>query len=157
MWLKLKYSMWISLSHIENKIVLGVVVTSPVAQMIKNLPAMQETRVRSLGYTWYLSFFVWLTSLNMIISRPISVAANGIISCFFMTEKYSIIYMCVYIYIYIYTHSVTSFLSIHIKLTILIWVLQRVNMDKSIYIKADSVFFSESVFFFLCLYELLFL
>ena len=32
-----------SLSHNRNK-------DFPVAQMVKNLPSMQETRVRSLGY-----------------------------------------------------------------------------------------------------------
>ena len=30
--------------------------------------------------------FLWLTSLSMIISRSIRVAANGIISFFFMAE-----------------------------------------------------------------------
>ena len=37
--------------------------------------------------------FLCLTSLSMIISRPIHVAANGIISFFFMAESYSIVYM----------------------------------------------------------------
>ena len=40
---------------------------------------------------WYLSFSVWLTSLSMMISRSTHVAANGIISFFFMAEKYSIV------------------------------------------------------------------
>ena len=35
---------------------------------------------------WYLSFSFWLSSLSMIISRSIHVAANGIISFFFMSE-----------------------------------------------------------------------
>ena len=35
---------------------------------------------------WYLSFSVWLTSLSMIISSFIHVAANGIISFFFMAN-----------------------------------------------------------------------
>ena len=35
---------------------------------------------------WYSSFFCWLTSPCMIISRSIHVAANGIISFFFMAE-----------------------------------------------------------------------
>ena len=34
----------------------------------------------------YLSFSVWLTSLSMIISRSIHVAANSVISFFFMAE-----------------------------------------------------------------------
>ena len=34
-----------------------------------------------------ISVFLWLTSLNMIISGPIHVAANGIISFFFMTNN----------------------------------------------------------------------
>ena len=40
-------------------------------------------------YKWYhivLSFALWLTSLSIIISRSIHVAANGIISFFLMTE-----------------------------------------------------------------------
>ena len=37
--------------------------------------------------------FVWLTSLSMIISRAIHVAANGIISSFCIDEEYSIVYM----------------------------------------------------------------
>ena len=36
--------------------------------------------------------FVFLTSLSMVISRSIHVAANGIISFFFMAEQYSIVY-----------------------------------------------------------------
>ena len=32
---------------------------------------------------WYLSFFFWLTSLSMMISRSIQIAANDIISFFF--------------------------------------------------------------------------
>ena len=37
--------------------------------------------------------FLCLTSLSMIISRSIHVAANGVISFFFMAEYYSIVYM----------------------------------------------------------------
>ena len=37
--------------------------------------------------------FIQLTSLSMIISRSIHVAANGIISFFFMAEYYSSVYM----------------------------------------------------------------
>ena len=39
---------------------------------------------------WYLS---WLTSLSMMISRTIHVAANVIILFFFMSEQYSIVCM----------------------------------------------------------------
>ena len=42
---------------------------------------------------WYLSFSFWLTSLSMIISSCIHVAASGIISFFFMAEWYSIVCM----------------------------------------------------------------
>ena len=51
--------------------------------------------------------FVWLTSLSMIISRFIHVAANGIFSFFFMAEEYSIVCVCV-----------TSSLSIHLSMDI---------------------------------------
>ena len=37
--------------------------------------------------------FFWLTSLSMIISRSFRVAANGIISFFFMAEEYFIVYL----------------------------------------------------------------
>ena len=39
------------------------------------------------------SFSYCLTSLNMIISRSIHIAANGIISFFLMAEEYSTVYM----------------------------------------------------------------
>ena len=48
----------------------------------------------------YLSSSVWLTSLSMIISRFIHVAANGIISFFFIAMYYSIV--CMY---HIFIHS----------------------------------------------------
>ena len=38
--------------------------------------------------------FFCLTPLSMLISRFIHVAANGIISCFFMTESYFSLYVC---------------------------------------------------------------
>ena len=38
-------------------------------------------------------FTVWLTLLSMKVSRSIHVAANGLISLFYMTEQYSIVYM----------------------------------------------------------------
>ena len=38
--------------------------------------------------------FLWLNSLSMTISRSIHVAANGMISFFFMAEESSIVYMC---------------------------------------------------------------
>ena len=53
---------------------------------------------------WYLCFCVWLPSLSMIISRFIYVAANAIISFFFMAEKYPTVYM----YHIFLIHSSTS-------------------------------------------------
>ena len=44
-----------------------------------------------MNILWYLTFSVWLTSLNMILSRYIYVAANGIAS--FMAEQPAIVYM----------------------------------------------------------------
>ena len=41
----------------------------------------------------YFSFSVWLISLSMAISRSTHVAANGIISFFFMAEEYFIVYL----------------------------------------------------------------
>ena len=43
--------------------------------------------------------FFWLTSLSRIISRSTHVAANGIISFFFMAEEYSIVYLYQIIFI----------------------------------------------------------
>ena len=42
---------------------------------------------------WYLSFSFWFTSLSMIISSFIHVAANGIIPLFFMAEWSFVVYM----------------------------------------------------------------
>ena len=42
---------------------------------------------------WHWTFSVWLISLNVIISRSIHVAANGILSFFVMAVWYSIVYM----------------------------------------------------------------
>ena len=57
-------------------------------------------------YKWYNMAFVsvWLTSLSMIISRSIHVAANGIISFFVMAEYwiYIPLYLYTTVYIYIY-------------------------------------------------------
>ena len=46
-------------------------------------------------------FFLWLTSLSMIISRSIPVAADDTISFFLMAEHYSSVYM----YYFFFTHS----------------------------------------------------
>ena len=46
--------------------------------------------------TRYLSFSVGLTSLCMIVSRFIHVAANGIISFFIMAESYCIVHMSLF-------------------------------------------------------------
>ena len=51
---------------------------------------------------WFLSFSVWLTSLSMITSRFIHVAANSNISFSFIAGYYSVV--CVYIYMY--THHI---------------------------------------------------
>ena len=41
----------------------------------------------------YMSFFFWLTSLSMRNSHCINIAANSIISFFFMAELYTMVYM----------------------------------------------------------------
>ena len=43
---------------------------------------------------WYLSFFVWLTSLSVIISSSIHVTANGIISFFFFFNWRIVVLQC---------------------------------------------------------------
>ena len=52
-------------------------------------------------YKCYHMIFVllWLMSLSVTISRTIHVAANGVISFFFMVEQYSAVYMCYHIFI----------------------------------------------------------
>ena len=49
-----------------------------------------------MGDIIYLSFSTWLTSLSMIISESIHVAANGIISFSFMTivYMYHVFFIC---------------------------------------------------------------
>ena len=54
---------------------------------------------------WYVSFSVWLTLLNMIISTCIHVAAKGMISFFFMTESYSVAYMYHILFIHSSVHD----------------------------------------------------
>ena len=56
-------------------------------------------------YKWYLIIcvFLWLNSLNTIVSRPIYVAGNGIISFFLWLVIFHHIYIC-----YIFTHSSLS-------------------------------------------------
>ena len=48
---------------------------------------------------YYLSFFVWLISLIIILSRPIHVAANGETSFRFMTEECFIVCVCAGMYL----------------------------------------------------------
>ena len=67
-------------------------------------------------YKWYHIIFVFLclTSLSVIFSRSIHVAANGNISFFFMTNSPLCVCVCIhthtYIYIYIYIHIYISHL-----------------------------------------------
>ena len=56
--------------------------------------AIDHTHISDI--TWYLSFFFWLTSLCRIISRSIHVAADGIISCFFMANTSHLLYPFTY-------------------------------------------------------------
>ena len=58
-------------------------------------------------YRWYHMIFVFhsLTSLNMITSRSIHAAANGILCFFFMAEIYSIVYMHHIFFIYSSVHG----------------------------------------------------
>ena len=45
----------------------------------------------------YLSFSLWLTLINMVMSRSIHIAADGIVSLFLLPCNIS---LCIYIYIY---------------------------------------------------------
>ena len=60
---------------------------------------------------WYVSFFVWLISLSITISRSIHVAANRIISFFYGSMIFH--FMCVYVYTYIYIHTHTMFIYLY--------------------------------------------
>ena len=56
---------------------------------------------------WYYVILVWLTSLSMVISRSIPVAANGNIPLYESMLTYTYVCICLYIhiwYIYIYIH-----------------------------------------------------
>ena len=48
----------------------------------------------------YFSFFVWLISLTMTLSKSIHVSSSGTMAFLFKTEWYSTV--CVYIYLYTY-------------------------------------------------------
>ena len=52
-----------------------------------------------------MSFSFWLTLLSMIISKSIHIAADGIISFFFMTKIPLYIYVCEYIYTASFFHA----------------------------------------------------
>jgi hypothetical protein len=52
------------------------------------------------GNMQYLSFCVWLISLNMITSSSTHFPAREMISFFFMSEKYSSLYMCCVFFIH---------------------------------------------------------
>ena len=73
----------------------GFLTTAPPGKPCKFICIICFSLIYITTYKWYHRVFVflWLTSLNMIISRSIHVAANGIISFFFMTEYYSIVYI----------------------------------------------------------------
>jgi hypothetical protein len=43
------------------------------------------------GNTWYLSFCVWLNSLNTVSSTSLNIAENSSILFYFMAELYSIV------------------------------------------------------------------
>ena len=66
------------------------------AQGFNHWTAREVIKKIDSTYKWshVLLVFVWLTSLRMIISRSIHVAAGGIISYFFVAEWYSI--LCMY-------------------------------------------------------------
>ena len=54
---------------------------------------------------WYLSFSFWLTSLSMIMSGYIHVAANSIIFVFYG----QVVFHCVCVHIYIYNRYICGF------------------------------------------------
>ena len=60
---------------------------------------------------WYLCFCVWLPSLSRIISRSIYVAANAIISFFFMAEKYPVVYMS---HILVHSSTIVRLVCFHV-------------------------------------------
>ena len=68
---------------------------------------------------WYLSFSFWLTSLSMIISRSIHVAANDIISFFLWLKNWDI-YRYRYMYIFIHPLTATKVVSISWPLWIML-------------------------------------
>ena len=66
---------------------------------------------------WYLSFSVWLISLNLIPSRSIHVIPNGKISKDVCIFNFGVcVYIYIYIYIYIYNAILASCFLIHKEL-----------------------------------------
>ena len=92
----------------------GILVPQPGIELVPPALEVQSLSQGSPSFVlyfrfqtkWYHTAFVfsfWLTSLSMIISRSIHVAANGIVSSFFMVNIYCVcMCVCIYIYIYIY-------------------------------------------------------
>ena len=92
------------------------------------------------GIIWYLSFFFWLTSLSMVISSCIHVAANGNILFFFMAEYYSIVYMY---HIFIHSSAGGHFSCFHI-LAIVNSAAMNIGVHVSFWIRVWSGFVPRS-------------
>ena len=85
---------------------------------------------------------MWLTLLVMIIFWFIHVAANDIISLFFMSEKYFYIYMCVCVYVFIHS-SVNGHIGCFHVLVILSNAAMIIGMHVSFQIFYGNLFILE--------------
>ena len=82
--------------------------------------------------------FVWLTSLSMIISRSLHVAANGIISFFFYVQ-YSIVYMY---YIFFIQSSVDG----HFGCCRILSIVNRAAVNNGVHVSFQILVFSGHMF-----------
>ena len=89
--------------------------------------------------TWHLSFSVWLTSLNMIISRSIHIAVNGSISVFLWLSN---LLLCVYTTI---PHLLYPFLSKDTGCFHDLAIANSASMNIGVYVSFRIRFFSRYI------------